>query len=547
MNYKKNHLFSTAAIAVFSSFFLIISLANANNGPCEGAFDRITNVDSFREAMTKGMHLSVEQVDLWNFYRRNGFDNFDTNTKRNDLSDVSKILEKYPELSKLSIREQRITFSIRALIRNEKLSQLLNKFRKISLNKINNLFQIEDNLNYWTTILIYQKPKRQGLSKAQRKSLKQQYSQEFLSYLDSFINSETRQFIANSSQPYRERAIILYRILDQIRASLEKEGKNTELVSRAMVDVIETVGFHNEAYVGQLKSSNAIENIEGVRNILVERDIVSFELGFKEGSHFIELKKSLLKKEKDDEVNKKETLQDIEGQLLQMNAAIDNKAKNKQDTETLRLRALSLQESPFRSCLGGDCTTSIYFNLGFDPNFLFFTLTNSHHRSSGQVTVVLGEARDLQGQSVKTAFVDNIHNFPLHQIEPVLEGIRLSLVEYGYRLTLPKDVNMDGNGLSNEMIIRDYVKGKLLPHLTKGFTQFTPHENDYPFKNQYYRDYSKVEMVDFEKASERRDDFSIISGERYIPRLSPQNLSVRSLYEEVFALQHSKREEDQIR
>ena len=79
--------------------------------------------------------------------------------------------------------------------------------------------------------------------------------------------------------------------------------------------------------------------------------------------------------------------------------------------ETFRLRALSLQESSFRGCLGGDCSTRSYFDLALDPNFIYFTLTDVHHRSSGQITVVLGTAVNKKGEVVKTAFVDRYKIF----------------------------------------------------------------------------------------------------------------------------------------
>ena len=390
--------------------------------------------------------------------------------------------------------------------------------------------------------------KQNSMSKAQIKTLKIQYNQEFLAYLKNFINSEQRQFIADASNDRHTRVVALYHALEKIKAFLEEKGKNTLPISKAMVDVVETAGFTNEFYMNQLKSPNPLENREGLQKILEERDTIAFNLGFQKGL-FTELKESLLQQQSStiDEVNKKQSNQDTAEQLIEIAEKIANQTpKMKNTTETLRLRALSLQESAFRSCLGGDCTTKNYFELAFDPNFLFFTLTDSQHISSGQITIVLGTSKDAEQNSVKTAFLDNIHHVPLEKIYPMLEGIVLSLSEHGYKLALPRNVNLARYGISNDRAIRAYVSNKVLSHLKKELTQFKPHKNDYPFQQQYYRiSISEETLIEFDKVVHQHE-FKIRPGSRYTPQQSPNNLSVKRLHNEL-VLQHSKTEQDQIR
>ena len=549
LNYKKITTAFLPAIAVFL-FYLIPVSARASKTECEKTFTPlITSPSAFAEAMTKGMMLSNKQNDLWELYRSRWFGNPQIDREQT-LSDVLQVLKQYPELSKLPIQEQIIQFSLKnAIPRDKNFNHLLNRFIRINLNKINNLYQIEAHLNFWTTIMIYPKmDKQSSMSKAQIKALKIQYNQEFLTYLENFINSEQRQFIADSSIDHHTRVVFLYRTLERIRTFLEEEGKNTMPISRAMVDVVETAGFTNEFYMNQLKSPNPLENREGLQKILEERDTIAFNLGFQQDL-FTELKESLLQQQPStiDEANKKQSNQVTAEQLIEMAKTIENQTPTmKNATETLRLRALSLQESAFRSCLGGDCTTRNYFKLAFDPNFLFFTLTDSQHISSGQITIVLGTSKDAEQNSVKTAFLDNIHHVPLEKIYPMLEGIVLSLSEHGYKLALPRNVNLARYGISNDRAIRSYVSNKVLSHLKKELTQFKPHKNDYPFQQQYYRTFiSEETLIEFDKVVHQHE-FKIHPGSRYTPQQSPNNLSVKRLYEEL-VLQHSKTEQDQIR
>ena len=160
---------------------------------------------------------------------------------------------------------------------------------------------------------------------------------------------------------------------------------------------------------------------------------MAFELGFT--GHFAELKAHF-----------KAKIPDKTKYLTQITEEIQNQPDTAvRGTEVLRLRPLSIQESPFRSCLSGDCATNTYFETALDPNFLYFTLTNSRHESSGHVTLVLGEAQSPKGLTVKTAFVDKIQNIEPQKLNAVLQGIYLSLKEQGYVLALPKDVG-DLNG-----------------------------------------------------------------------------------------------------
>ena len=340
------------------------------------------------------------------------------------------------------------------------------------------------------------------------------------------IDKETRKFISDPSNHYRLRVITLYRALEQARERLKQSGKNIRPISQAMVNLIAGAGFLNQHYLDMLNSPK--EFIAGMRRILKEQEALAMELGFNSGG-FLELKKFL----------------GVSNSFQDISLKIENRLLTDQ-VQTFRLRALSLQESPFRSCLGKDCTTWMHFKLGLHPSFLFFTLTDEYNRSSGQITVVLGYAKDHKGRWVKTAFVDNIHNVPLENIGPMLEGIRLSLSEHKYRLAL-STLTKQRKKLSNEKIIKDYVNNEILPHLTFSLDHF---QIDMPdlFRKEFYRDYDSIAMRAFEGLPVQQDNlFTITPGSKYLPKIIHEDLSIESFRKAFFELEKSTTKEHQMK
>ena len=507
--------------------FLTVQMVYAHNSPpCAKSFTDVFN--SFAESMTQNGHLNEHQSDLFQIYRANGFGDPKYNTHGYNMKAVFRVLKKHPKLLKLPVREQIIRFEQQFAERDENLNELVNQFKKMGLNLIQNLFQIDDNLNFWNHILAFrQPPSAVGLTKTQKRELKQQHHQEFLSYLNDFIDKDKREFISNPSNHYRVRIITLYKSLEQARERLKQSGKNIHPISQAMVNLIAGAGFLNQDYLDMLNSSKDV--IAGVQRILQEKEDLAVDLNF-DSEGFLELKKFLEVSDSFQDISSK-----IENHLLILT----------DQTQTLRLRALSLQESPFRSCLSRDCTTWMYFKLGLHPSFLFFTLTDEYNRSSGQITVVLGYAKDRKGRWVKTAFVDNIHNVPLEKIVPMLEGIRLGLSEYGYRLAL-SGFTEQVKKLSNEKIIRNYVNKEILPHLTSSLNQFMI-SMPRLFNKSFYREYESIKMVEFERLPVQKDHrFTITPGEKYSANSIHEDLSIESFKQAFFELERSKTEEHQM-
>ena len=492
----------------FLFFILFHPLAKANE--CKRLFK---DPKEFVLKMSQNGELSRGQELLFEYYKRVGFSDPDALTGGKSFSDVLAVQEKYPNLFKQPFREQWLSFPVKEFEKPLSLRDFLKSFSSPAYKARNNLYQISANEGFYRKLLY-------GKKSSQSK-------QEFLEDLSRFMDKETQAFIEDSSKPYRKRAIALFKVLERIWEENLSLGKDTQKVSQAIADVIHTVGFGNKIYTELLKSEDPAKNREGIRKILSERDIIARELDFED-----ELRNQL--KKWDFSHKLREIERDIEPNYVVKNP------------ELVRLRALSLQESPFRSCLGKDCSSSIYFERALDPNFIYWTLTT--HKSSGQVTVVLGEAEGSLGKE-KTAFVDKIQNIPNERIEAVLEGIRRSLKEQGYKLGLPVDVG-GHNDLSNNKMISDYVHLEILPLLKYDLKGFKPNDREdasqLVFGNLgYTRAYEGLDLLEFEAWD--LEPIEIKAGEIYQPEKINSFLTVRDLYEDTLILEKSKKEEDRIK
>ena len=531
----------------------VVVLANMAT-PCEVVF---SDPNAFAEAMTKGLVLREGQDSLMNLYLTRSTP-YPQSKGEYTLFAVLNVLNRHPELKKLRLREQILEFPITERTSPESLKTFVLSLTQSAGRIRNNLFQIEANLGFYMKLLDFRSleitnakplsetevvnpplspvevsPPTQG--KSAKKGLKKQQQEDFIKWLNTTpLNQETRDFIKDTSQPYWERTVTLYRALEEIRRSYPRVGggDNNQVVQRigqAMADLVHTVGFGNEGLKARLKSIDPAQSYSALRDILNERDRLAFDLGFE--GHFKELKEALDSKIADETKILQQIHQDIQNQP----ATITEK-------QVLRLRPLSIQESPFRSCLGGDCASTSYFEKALDPNFLYFTLTDSQHRSFGHVTVVLGEAKNNQGLKIKVGFVDKIQGVSLERLNAMLEGIRLSLEEQHYVLTIPKE--MGGvNGLANEHLIRHYVQQDILPHLKHQFKSFNPHKNKYNF----YRGLSRAEhnLMLYQFESMNLEGVYIQAGKVHQPQLASLDLTVRTLYEPILKLEKSTKEADQ--
>ena len=509
-------------------------------GPCEkGAF---SDPESFAKGMTEGLSLRAEQHSLFELYKNNFYTHPEKGADRT-LKDVFLILENHPDLSKPLLREQILELPLKEKKKNHSLKTFTQSWTRLAGRTRNNLFQIEANLGFWITLLDFATPKTRhpqnhtkALNKESRRALKQKQKEDFIAYLNTTaLNEKTRHFIQDHSQSYWERAIVLFKALEGIKEQVGMTTGVIKKIEQAMADLVNTVGFGNESYKALLKNPDPEHSYRALRQMLNERELLAYDLGFE--GHWIELKDTLSAK-----------IEDIEPQLKQIRQDIENNPDHLiKKTEILRLRALSLQESPFRSCMGGDCATEREFEKALDPNFLYFTLTDREHRSSGQVTVVLGNALNQEGQTVKVALVDKIQGVPTYRIQAMLEGIRLSLKEIGYALGLPDVVTAT---FTNDSRIQDFLVSEFLyrQSIHSDFKTFIPYKHGLDFKSQFSGEGDKLDLWELNKwQAFYRNEFQIKSGQIHQPQTASPSLSLQALYAPILSLKDSRKEEEQIR
>lgn len=476
---------------------------------------KIESFDDLLEAFSHGLIPDLTQPthrDAFEVYRRLKLGNPNTELNPDSFEELKKILQENPGLSKDVFRNYKL------LIREKiyPVTSELESFSKTQITKAGqiraNLFKIDFNSGYWKKIFQYdenskiiKKPKtdlsqltvkniNKSLSREEIKKIKKKQSQDWIDFLNSKLPLELRKELLDSTQPTRVRAKILFQILsterEQMASLPSAEQKDLRPISQAIIDLIHTIGFHDEILVQGLKSSDGMERLNSYRKILDERDRFAIELGFEDhfaqviqkiGSPFgiqaptgIASANGIL-----------ETLQKLEQKVIE-----GIQIKKESATQTWKVRHLSLIESPFRSCLGGsDCSSRTYFSRALDPNYHYFTLTDESGVSSGQITIVLGEGKrqDMKGsETVKAGFIDKIQNVPHALLPQMIEGIRRSLNEKGYILIIPDDLG-NHNGLSNEELTRIFVSKSIQTNLNQSIIDFKPHSHSYNFINKFSR------------------------------------------------------------
>lgn len=515
--------------------------SNQNPTQIQSGRDKIRDLQTFGHAMTTGMVLGPHQATLFDIYRNVFFGNPDTPVKDYTLEHVTSVLTQYPNLKKVPFQEYEIEIVRKVYDTTEKLEKHLKSQNKNSGQVRSNLFQIEANFGFWKKLVYYEDPPMpENLTKDQRRKFQEQQNSRFLRYFDRIISKKNRILLKSETTDYRLKIKTLYKVLNRISNHMEKRGRDNRLLRQSMVDLVATTGFNNRATQDLLKRKNALDKIEGLKKILNERDDMAVDLGFV--GRFDELLEVL----RIDSPSFSEKSTDESKLIKQLEIDVLAKPEISRSLETVRVRSLSIQEAPFRACLGNDCSSRTYFSMAFDPNFNYFTITDENQHSSGHATVVLGTAKDQEGQEQKVAFLDKLQNVPIRMIPHFLEAVRLSLWNKGYLLGIPEDAS-DVNKISNTDAIVHFINNDVWAKLhRKQLTNFTPHPNEYPFKeeNLYSRAYKRFSVKPYELIRDETSEEEIHPGQSYEPYPAEETLNNRTLAEDLIRLRESNQEQD---
>lgn len=528
---------------------------------------KIESFEDLLDAFSHGLIPDFTQAshrDAFEVYRRLKLGNPNTELNPNSLEEIKIILQKYPDLTKESFRDYNLLIQEKIYPVTPELESYINSQLKNAGQIRANLFKIDSNTGYWKKIFQYNdenitnelkiKNSLKTASNAEKsilreeiKSIKKKQNLDWLEFLNSKLPPELRKELQDSNRSARARATALYKILSTEREKMASadsaELKDLRPISQAIIDLIHTIGFDDSILVQGLKSSDGMERLNSYRKILDERDRFAIELGFED--HF----KQVLQKfgSPADIQGTFETLYQLEhgvmsGKLIESNAT----------TRAWKIRHLSLVESPFRSCLGGsDCSSRTYFTRALDPNYHYFTLTDESGVSSGHITVVLGEGRPQSqnnSEKIKVGFIDKIQNISHTLLPQMIEGIRQSLKEKGYRLVIPDDLG-NHNGLSNEEITRNFVSKNIQKNKDQSIFDFKPHSHSYLFPNKFSRaddGLTSKEVIPLNLTSE----IKILPGDLNLPwKIQPEKegLNLHTIIMKSAELGNSVKLEDRLR
>ena len=498
----------------------------------------INNPEAFFEAMTKGMILKPHQEGLFGFYRT-VFGDSSTNVGK-DLEAIYRVLNKYPNLldEKILFKEVHLNQIEKKYPVPDKLKTFTSSLLKSMGRTRANLFYTDTNLGFWKKILMPPLEKGKNLSKEEKETLNSKFKRR----LDSLIPIELRdQLKGTDADNFSENTKLLFNTLHKYEKWLVKRNKSQKQINKirqALVDLIHSAPFFNASLVKSLKSDSGLDVLSALKKLFNLRDQLSMEFGF--GNHFIEATQKY---------NSQPTRQDLSSDLLTdtlrtFEEEILKLPFKEVKTSLVRVRPLSIIESPFRSCLGGgDCSSRTYFEKALDPNFYYFTMTDEKHLSSGHVTIVLGEARDSTHTLVKTAFIDKIQNIDNKDLFVVLEAIRRSVEDKGFLLALPKNIG-DLNGLSNTETTRSFVKSELLSQdKDEDLRGFKPFKNDYDFSKGFSRAHQSLALSVLKPIKDtEQGKFSLKHS--YANIEAPEHLTIDVLTEDIMKLGKSSYEKD---
>ena len=448
--------------------------------PAATPVGKIQDFDGLLQAFGQGFVPNLadsSQRHAFEIYRRMMFGDPNTNLKANSVDELASLLKKHPELKKGPFRNFHVQLQEKSYPVSKELSAFLKSQTRSAGQIRGNLFQVDANRGFWKKVLGYREPEDlRGHPKEKR--------EHFARFLDQRFPRNLRSGLANKKTSLKERSKKLYAWLKEERGRLLEAGEDVAPISQAMVDVIHTLGFSDAKTTKALKSSDGLERLNAFRAVLQMRDSFAMELGF--DGHFKQALKEL-------GISSPSSLSgmDVWKRLQLLEEHTTRNAQTAHARSFKKVRYLSLVEAPFRSCLGGsDCSSREYFSKALDPNYHYFTLTDEGGHSSGHVTVVLGEAK-ANSQKIKVAFVDKVQNVANRDIPLLLEGVRRSVEEKGYKLALPEDMG-DHNGISNDADTGRWIKENLPVDGQESLRHFRPHAHAYDFHSGYSRAQKKL-------------------------------------------------------
>jgi hypothetical protein len=423
-----------------------ITYSTANLPEREVPHDLFSMFASFTEGLEPDL-LNEDQRILFESYLNTRFgDPRRTSIESKLRLDMNRLYHENPDLRKTVFARAQVSRIEKRYPVPPEVDVYTQRLLKAAGRMKSNLFEVDANVGFWTSLLQLKTEKEDAsLSKAELKAQREQRRQALLAELNRFVSAQNRDQLRDPHLPASARVVEVSFALRAVEVDLIARGKSPTDVQLAKLEALNVAGFLDDGIVQGLRSTSAMTRVEAVRNLLRARDTSAMDVGF--GGHYDEAVKRLSNSSSIMPANAA-----VEAQLAEFTRLIENTEPVLLPSETFTVRALSIAESPFRSCLGGsDCSSNTYFNLALDPAFHYFTMTDANGESKGHITVVLGKAG---GQPV--AFADKIQNVDFARVGPFLESVRQILAREGYLLVFDT-LDLGHNGLSNDTSLSKHV------------------------------------------------------------------------------------------
>ncbi len=151
----------------------------------------------------------------------------------------------------------------------------------------------------------------------------------------------------------------------------------------------------------------------------------------------------------------------------------------------LQLRRLSLEEAPFRGCLGYDCSTNTRLLRALEPAHFHFIIEEIPFKPLGQIEVVRGLAEDGQQEYAFFERIQSSFNLRVDELGALLIGLSQTLEKRNIRFVMPKNLQIypkkGGHRISNYTALEKRLEKALDLYFIQSPTpiQFRRHKDLY--------------------------------------------------------------------
>jgi len=447
----------------------------------------LDQLQTFAEGTVPDLRDPV-QATLFHLYRLRYMGDPTTQLHADTTAQIAKYLEAHPELSK--VRFQSVSVDLAApLAIPETVSKMIQQTKQSSVMSFGKIINIEANSGLWNKIFenipAPAAEEKKGFFGSLTQTMVDKSKQVLGTRWKEFMPETLLKEISSPEMSSQQKSIILFQHLQSLRteaiAKIGPDAPALKALSQVMADLIQTMPFSQKETAEMLKSEDGSISIQVFDALLGQRDSLSKELGYE---NYSQLLTSL-------GIKQPAALSLPHDKFMATWTAMKTEAlskMNKQLSDTsFTVRQLSLAESIFRSCLGGnECSSRTYPLKAADPNYHYFTTTDANFHSDANVTVVLGTGQ-VNGTEKKIAFIDKMQNVPPERVAVMIEGVRKSLAQDGYLLAAAKETVDNHTGMSNSPSTRAFFARFVGLEDSQAVSGYRPHPHKYQTPNKFSR------------------------------------------------------------